>query len=65
VAQPVGNGFANSTSGNLYSASSSPLAPMNPAAVSMFGSGQPHNNLMPFLGLYWIIAMQGVYPPRN
>jgi microcystin-dependent protein len=38
---------------------------MNPAAVSMFGSGQPHNNLMPFLGLYWIIAMQGVYPPRN
>jgi microcystin-dependent protein len=65
VTQPVGNCFANSTSGNLYSTSSSPLAAMNPAAVSMFGSGQAHNNLMPFLGLYWIIAMQGVYPPRN
>jgi microcystin-dependent protein len=38
---------------------------MNPAAVTLFGGGQPHTNLMPFLGLYWIIAMQGVYPPRN
>jgi microcystin-dependent protein len=65
VAQPVGNCFDDSTGGNLYSTSSSPLAAMNPAAVSMFGSGQPHNNLMPYLGLYWIIALQGVYPPRN
>jgi microcystin-dependent protein len=67
VAEPVGNCFANSSSGNLYSTSSSPLAPMNAAAVTSFGSAgpQPHNNLMPFLGLYWIIAMQGVYPPRN
>jgi microcystin-dependent protein len=62
---PVGNCFGESTGGNLYSSATSPLAQMNPAAVTLFGGGQPHTNLMPFLGLYWIIAMQGVYPPRN
>ena len=64
VAQPVGNCFADST-GNLYSTATAPLAQMNPASVPPFGSGQPHNNMMPFLGLYWIIALQGVYPQRN
>jgi microcystin-dependent protein len=28
------------------------------------GGSQPHNNLMPYQALNYIIAMQGVYPPR-
>lgn len=34
-------------------------------ALSTTGGGQPHNNMMPFLGLTFIIAMQGVFPPRS
>ena len=38
---------------------------MSPAAIGLTGGGQPHNNLQPYLGLKYIIALQGVYPPRN
>jgi microcystin-dependent protein len=62
---PGGNAFAESTVGNVYSASTSPLTPMSPAAVSLFGGNQPHNNLMPYVGLNWIIALQGIFPPRS
>jgi microcystin-dependent protein len=62
---PVGNSFGESSGGNIYSAATTPLNPAAPVAVSLFGGGQSHNNLMPFLGLYWIIALQGVYPPRS
>jgi len=27
--------------------------------------GQPHNNLMPFLVITFIIALDGVFPARN
>jgi microcystin-dependent protein len=29
------------------------------------GGDQPHNNLQPYLTLYFNIALQGVYPPRT
>jgi microcystin-dependent protein len=29
------------------------------------GSGQPHNNLAPYLVLNFVIALQGIYPPRE
>jgi microcystin-dependent protein len=63
---PIGNCFGESTGGNLYSTGTSgPLIQLNPLAVSLYGGGGPHNNMMPFLGLTWIIAMQGVYPTRS
>jgi microcystin-dependent protein len=67
LANPSPNSFSNArdAGGSLYSnAVSAPPAKMYPSAVSPFGSGQPHNNLMPFLALNWIIAMQGVFPQR-
>ena len=38
------------------------LSPSTPTTTT--GSNQPHNNMMPYLGLKWIIALQGVYPSR-
>jgi len=29
------------------------------------GSNQPHNNLMPYLTLQWIICVKGIFPARN
>jgi microcystin-dependent protein len=39
--------------------------PMSPAALANSGGGQPHNNMPPFLALNFIIALQGVFPPRG
>jgi microcystin-dependent protein len=34
-------------------------------ALAPLGGGQPHNNMMPYLTLYFCIALQGVFPPRS
>ena len=34
-------------------------------ALSPAGGSLPHNNMMPTLTLYFIIALQGVFPPRG
>jgi microcystin-dependent protein len=34
-------------------------------ALSIAGGSTPHNNMMPYLGLNFCIAMQGVFPPRG
>ena len=39
--------------------------PMAPQAVSIAGGSQPHNNMMPYLVLNFIIALQGIFPSRN
>jgi microcystin-dependent protein len=40
------------------------LVPMAPSLSSVGGS-QPHNNMMPYLVLNFIIALQGIFPSRN
>lgn len=48
----------------LYAAAPSNTT-MSPQALSIAGSSQPHNNMSPYLVLNFIIAMQGVFPPRS
>jgi microcystin-dependent protein len=38
---------------------------MSPFGLSISGGNLPHNNMMPFLGLTFIIALQGVFPARS
>lgn len=45
-------------------ASGQPDAPMLPTALAPAGGGQPHNNMSPYLALYFVIAVQGIYPSR-
>jgi len=47
----------------LYS-SSAPTVDMNPAAIGIVGGSQPHDHLKPFLVMTYVIAIQGIYPPR-
>jgi microcystin-dependent protein len=49
----------------IYSNSGSASGTLDQSAVSLAGGGGPHNNLMPYLTLYFNIALQGVYPPRG
>jgi microcystin-dependent protein len=38
---------------------------MNPAMLALAGNNQPHNNLPPYLVVNFIIALQGIFPPRS
>jgi microcystin-dependent protein len=50
----------------FYAPSGNPSnVPMNPLATTIAGGSLPHNNMMPFLGLMFIIALQGVFPARS
>ena len=41
------------------------LQALRPDAVSNVGGSQPHTNLMPYLVLNFIIALQGIFPSQN
>ena len=64
--QPVTNSsFADSSSGSIYTTSTTGLTQMSPSAISTYGGSQPHNNMMPYLGMFWVIAFSGIYPARS
>ena len=37
---------------------------MAPTALTLQGGSLPHNNLMPYLTITYLIALQGVFPAR-
>ena len=41
------------------------LASLIQGTVASVGGSQPHNNMMPYLVLNFIIALQGIFPSRN
>jgi microcystin-dependent protein len=64
---PGNNAWASGGKGRpaTYAATSAQNAQMNPFGTSIAGGNQPHNNMPPFLGLTFIIALQGVFPARS
>lgn len=44
---------------------SPPDSTMAPGAVASAGGSQPHNNMPPYLGMHYCIAVRGVFPARN
>jgi microcystin-dependent protein len=55
--------FAQSAGGTLYQATAD--TSLAAQALSPAGGDQPHDNLQPFLTLYFNIALQGVFPRRQ
>ncbi|HEX8386148.1 MAG TPA: tail fiber protein [Rubricoccaceae bacterium] len=55
--------FYASAGGNQFAESA--LVQMNPGAISTVGGSQPHNNMQPYLGMYFVIALQGIFPSAN
>lgn len=49
---------------NTYTPSAN-LVSLLPTAVTNVGGSQPHNNMMPYLVLNFIIALQGIFPSQN
>jgi microcystin-dependent protein len=59
---PTGNVFAQVN--NMYTPPLN-LVALDPSTVTNVGGSQPHNNMMPYLVLNFIIALQGIFPSRN
>src|SRR5687768_5122674 len=60
---PAGNTLARYV--NAYQTVNANLVSMAPQSLSIAGSDQPHNNMMPYLTFNFCIALQGVFPPRG
>lgn len=57
-------GGAYPTTGGVYASTGNSNAPMGPMTTSVQGD-QPHTNLQPYLVLNYVIALQGIFPPRS
>jgi microcystin-dependent protein len=64
LAKGLGGSKQQSHVSNIYSTNSATTS-LAPAMLAVAGGGQPHNNLMPLLGLNFIIALQGIFPARS
>jgi microcystin-dependent protein len=60
---PSNGGDAN-TPVNLYS-TGNPSVTLSPSAITATGNNQPVNIQNPYLGINFIIALQGIFPSRN
>ncbi len=63
AASPTGNVHAQAAAGNIYS--TNPSATVAATALTPTGSGQAHNNMMPYATLNCIIATSGLFPSRS
>jgi microcystin-dependent protein len=55
--------FSLSQGGGIYQDTQN--TQLAPEAIAPVGGDQPHNNMQPYLTLYFNIALQGVFPPRG
>ncbi len=65
-------GTQTSPANNVWAAASAlpysnngPNAVMAPQAVQNAGGSQPHDNMLPFLAINFIIALYGIYPSQS
>lgn len=62
---PPGQSLANTGGSQIYSDATTSLTQINPASIGPLGNNNPHNNLMAFQAITWIISLQGIYPQRQ
>jgi microcystin-dependent protein len=62
--QPIPSNALPASANNAYTPPAA-LTTMNPTSVTSVGGSQPHNNMMPYLVLNFIIALQGIFPSQN
>jgi microcystin-dependent protein len=62
---PTGRTLAHPARGMTYASPSPNIAPLANDALAPAGARAAHNNMMPYLTLYFCIALQGVFPSRT
>jgi microcystin-dependent protein len=61
---PSGNYWANTSTGKPYTAAP-PTVQLNGGTITQAGGNQPHDNMIPFLCVSYIISLFGVFPSPN
>ena len=49
----------------VYDDSSNPSLTMKSSSIGSAGRGESINNMMPYLAVNFVIALQGIFPPRD
>jgi microcystin-dependent protein len=63
VKSPVGAYPGYNDAGPLYAPTTNAVMGSSPTGPN--NGGQPHNNMQPYLGMNYIIALEGIFPSRN
>ena len=61
---PQNGVWATSTTGGVYS-DQAPGVAMNPNAIGSAGGSQPHDNMLPYLVINFIISLFGIFPSQT
>lgn len=61
---PQNNIVAGATQGNPYNQTAVD-SQMGNQGIGPTGGSQPHDNMQPYLCISFIIALEGIFPPRN
>lgn len=61
---PVGNVWANWT-GAQFNNVNAPATPMNAGVLGSAGGSQPHDNMVPFLSVNFILSLFGIFPSQT
>jgi microcystin-dependent protein len=61
---PTANGIGQNAALHIYKTGTPTTVQMAANMVGPQGGSQPHNNMMPFLCLNFVIALQGIFPQR-
>jgi microcystin-dependent protein len=65
VATSPPNGATWANNSQLAYGSSASLQSMNPSSLMVSGGSQPHNNIMPYLTINFILSLFGIFPPQS
>ena len=62
---PTGHIWAQAQAARPYVAGTAANAPMNASAMGSTGGSQPHDNMLPFVAINFIISLFGIYPSQS
>jgi microcystin-dependent protein len=62
---PAANFWAGCSDYDCYAKAVAPTASFAPSAIGPAGGSEPHDNMMPFLAMSFIMATVGIYPTPN
>ena len=62
---PANGVWASTSPATYYATDPAPNVQMSPAAIGSSGGSQPHDNMMPFLVINFILSLFGVFPSQT